>query len=279
MLIRPPTFQASKLLFIWLFTVTLACHANANTPPIEFSYTLLDTQAHNPNSFTQGWIKDGDTFFESSGRYSQSFIQRYPASNTRLENGSNNAHHIKTTTQTLDKKYFAEGLTLWGDTLYLLTWQAQTLLLLDKATLRIRHTLPYKGEGWGLTHNGDTLIMSNGTSTLFFRDPDTFAIERTITVKKRLRLNELEYINGIIWANSWYEDRIYAINSHNGCLLGTMDLSLLRARAVTPNDRNVLNGIAYDQDKKALWVTGKYWPSRYLISLPIHAVPSDPQCE
>ncbi len=243
----------------------------ANADPIELSYTLLDTQPHNPRSFTQGWIKDGNTFFESSGRYGHSFIQRYPASTTALSN-------TQVITQPLDKHYFAEGLTLWNNTLYLLTWKAQTLLVLDKKSLHIRRTLAYTGEGWGLTHNDHALIMSNGTSTLFFRDPHSFAIQRTITVKKDLQLNELEYINGIIWANNWQEDRIYAINSHNGCLLGSIDLSALRAHAVKPSPRNVLNGIAFDKENNGLWITGKYWPTRYLIRLPINTVPNHHSC-
>lgn len=235
---------------------------NSQTPKL--SYSIIETQTHNPNSFIQGWVKDGDTFFESSGHYGRSFIQRY--------------NHQSTTTAHLPKKYFAEGLTLLKQTLYMLTWKENTLLLLDKKSLQIIKRLPYKGEGWGLTHNGHELIMSNGSSTLLFRDPDTFAILRRLTLKRRLELNELEYNNGIIWANNWNEDTLYAINSLNGCLMGTMDLSPLRTHIKQASKAGVLNGIAYDKSRNALWITGKYWPLRFLISLPNITFQADKSC-
>lgn len=263
MLIQPfyilKTTAYTWLLFLIISTASLASRAT----PAEFTYRVLDTKPHNPNSFIQGWIKDGDTFFESSGRYQRSFIQRYTPE--------------KTVTEPLPKHYFAEGLTLWNNTLYVLTWKEQTLLVIDKDSLHITQRIPYQGEGWGLTHNNHAFIMSNGTSTLFFRDLHDFSITHKITVKKTLQLNELEYINGIIWANNWREDRIYAINSVNGCLIGSLDLSALRARTI-PKPHHVLNGIAYDKTSNALWVTGKYWPTRYLISLPITTLPKDHTC-
>jgi glutamine cyclotransferase len=237
--------------------------ANATIIPA-LKVQILDTQPHNTNSFTQGWIKDGDYFFESSGHYRRSFIQRY--------------NHQSTTTVNLPGKYFAEGLTLIDDTLYLLTWKAGTLLLLDKTSLKIKQRIAYKGEGWGLTHDGKALIMSNGSPELLFRDPHDFSITRRITVKLPLQLNELEYVNGVIWANNWKEDRLYAINSHNGCLLGTMDLSSLRTQIKHTAKADVLNGIAYDATHNALWVTGKYWPKRYLINLPTITSTADKSC-
>lgn len=216
--------------------------------------TILETKDHNPNSFTQGWVQDEDTFYESSGLYGQSFINRY--------------NHNSKTVSYLPYRYFAEGLTLLNDTLYLLTWKEETLLLIDKHTLKITNTLPYKGEGWGLTHNDQQLIMSNGSSTLFFRNPKDFTITQRLEIQHLDNINELEYIEGIIWANCWNDDHIYAINPRLSCVVGKIDLFSLRAKTLTPNNSNVLNGLAYDKAKNGLWVTGKRWPKRYLIALP-----------
>lgn len=242
--------------------------ANATDTATSYNVEVLDTQVHNPNSFTQGWIKHQDNFYESSGHYGRSFIQRY-----KIHGNENTA-----TTAPIPKRYFAEGLTLFNDTLYLLTWKEETLLLLDKDSLQIKQTLPYQGEGWGLTHNNKQLIMSNGSNTLFFREPTQFTITHQITVNRPLRLNELEYVDGIIWANSWYDDRLYAIHSHNGCIVGSLDLAQIREQTFTPNNRNVLNGIAYDKTRHGLWITGKYWPKRYLIRLPSIAITNHSAC-
>jgi glutaminyl-peptide cyclotransferase len=219
---------------------------------------IKQTQKHNEKSFTQGWIKDGDVFYESSGLYGRSFVQRYSKNNI--------------TTANLPRRYFAEGLTLFNNKIYLLTWKEETLLILDKNTLKITDTLAYSGEGWGLTHNHSQLIMSNGSANLLFRHATDFTIARRISVSLPLQLNELEYVDGIIWANDWGKDDIYAINSKNGCLLAKMNLSQLRKNTVKPDNRNVLNGIAYDTLEKGIWITGKYWPTRYLIEYPSNEI-------
>ncbi len=228
------------------------------------TYELVETQPHDANSFTQGWVKEGNVFYESSGLYGKSYIQKY----------SNNI----STTRQLSRQYFAEGLTLFNETLYLLTWKEQTLFQINKDTLAIEKSHTYKGEGWGLTHNHQRLIMSNGTAVLLFRDPDDFSVTHQIDIiqanqnyqhmppiPSNLQLNELEYVNGVIWANNWNDDILYAINSESGCLLARINLVDLRQQTVTPNPSNVLNGIAYDNATDGLWVTGKYWPKRYLI--------------
>jgi glutamine cyclotransferase len=231
-----------------------AANTYTNIPPLAISAIVTQTQPHNANTFTQGWIKEGDVFYESSGLYGRSFLQRYQTNSTATAN--------------LPAHYFAEGLTLFNDRLYLLTWKAETLLVLNKDTLAIENSLSYKGQGWGLTHNGSQFIMSNGSSHLLFRDPNDFSIQKRIIVKQPLQLNELEYVDGIIWANDWNKDSIYGISSHNGCILATIDLSNIRQQAVTPNPSNILNGIAYDSQAHGLWITGKYWSTRYLIDYP-----------
>ena len=239
-------------------TLLIALYINSMTAIADnipsLSYQLLDTVPHNPDSFTQGWIKDGETFYESSGLYQRSFIQRYDNKQVK--------------TRYLPKQYFAEGLTLFNNALYLLTWKEETLFIVDKDTLAITQTLKYQGEGWGLTHDQQHLIMSNGSSTLFFRAPDTLTILKTIEIKGLSAINELEYVDGIIWANSLNNDHIFAIHAHSGCIVGKVNLSPLKQNAGASSSRQVLNGIAYDTIKGGLWITGKLWPQRYLISLP-----------
>jgi glutaminyl-peptide cyclotransferase len=217
------------------------------------NYQIIHTETHNANSFIQGWDIDNGIFYESSGLYGKSFVQRYQQS-------AQNTLHIPS-------RYFAEGLTIVNNQLYLLTWKENTLFTIDPISWRITGQLSYAGEGWGLTHNHQGFIMSNGTPTLFFRDFTDFSVFRTLTVRQALRLNELEYVSGVIWANSWYDDNLYAIHSQTGCILGKVDLSALRRQTVTPDASNILNGIAYDADTNGFWVTGKYWPKRYLLQL------------
>ena len=248
----------SQTAYILLMALWHPAYANAKSSAISHTpsdYQILATAKHNPASFTQGWVKEGDTFYESSGLYGRSFISRY---DTHAE-----------VTFNLPRQYFAEGLTLLGNTLYLLTWKKGKLLLIDKRSLDITQEINYQGEGWGLTHNGQQLIMSNGSNELLFRHRQTFAIEKRLTVTGLKAINELEYVNGIIWANEWNDDHIYGIHSETGCVLKKIDLSALRQQTVrTPKSDNIVNGIAFDKVRNGLWVTGKFWPKRYLIALP-----------
>jgi glutamine cyclotransferase len=168
-------------------------------------------------------------------------------------------------------KYFGEGLTNWGSTLIQLTWQSHIALVYDRATFHLLRTLPYPGEGWGLTQDGTHLILSDGTPTLRFLDPETFHEVRSITVKDHgvpvKELNELEYIHGEIWANIWYADRIARISPATGKVLGWIDLKGLLPAAEHPNPGAVLNGIAYDAQHDRLFVTGKLWPKIFEIKV------------
>jgi len=238
--------------------------AKAPTPNIPTApYQLIDSAAHSSSTFTQGLVKEGDILYESSGLYQRSYISRH--------------HKNSTTTVHLPQQYFAEGLTLFKEQLFLITWKEETLFIIDKNTLKTIKTLSYKGEGWGLTHNHEELIMSNGSSSLFFRDPETFSITKVVNIKGLNFINELEFVNGIIWANSLNDDHIYAINPNVGCIIIAIDLSSLRQQTVPIKPETVLNGIAYDRQNNGLWVTGKFWPKRYLIALPNTDVNHD-QC-
>lgn len=221
-------------------------------------YRVLETADHDPSFFTQGFELRNELVYESSGLYGKSKVRKYRAENNR------SLAEIK-----IADSYFAEGLTLLKDTLYLLTWQQNTLLLLDPVNLNKRGEIKYRGEGWGLANNGKHLIMSNGSDTIFFRNATTFEIEREIKVSWKQqsisRINELEFAGGYLWANVFQQPIILKINPSNGNVVAIYDLQKLAKLHTNGRDERVLNGIAYDKNKKGFWVTGKLWPKRYLI--------------
>jgi glutamine cyclotransferase len=171
----------------------------------------------------------------------------------------------------LPDEYFGEGITLFGDRIYQLTWQSNTAFVYDKQSFRFLGRFSYPTEGWGLTHDGRRLIMSDGSATLFFRDPETFAETGRIDVFDEngpvTRLNELEYVRGEIWANVWQTDRVARIAPETGQVLGWIDLSGLLQPEDLAQSVDVLNGIAYDPQGDRLFVTGKLWPKLFEIRL------------
>jgi glutamine cyclotransferase len=168
----------------------------------------------------------------------------------------------------LDASVFAEGITIFGERIYQLTWQNHKLFIYDAETFTLIETVPYDGEGWGLTHDDTHLILSDGTARIRFLDPETLAVAREITAlddgEPVDRLNELEYVRDEIWANIWYKNRIVRISPRDGAVLGYIDLSSLVRRS-RKNDEDVLNGIAYDAASQRLFVTGKNWSTLYEI--------------
>lgn len=222
-------------------------------------FTTVEERERAADRFTQGLFFDGERWWESSGLYRRSWLAQYtdPAANPLRR-------------KWLAENRFAEGLTVLDDKLYLLTYKAGELQVYsapDLKPLGLRH---YAGEGWGLTSDGEHLIMSNGSNELTFRDVDTFAIERRLKVhgggEEWQRLNELEYVNGLIWANIWQDTRVIAIDPQSGEVRGLVDLAPLvpQSSGVRQADA-VANGIAWDEARNGLWVTGKYWPKLYLI--------------
>jgi glutamine cyclotransferase len=170
----------------------------------------------------------------------------------------------------IDEKYFGEGITILDGKLYQLTWKSGLAFVYDLDSFNVRQTFRYPTEGWGLTHDGEQLILSDGSATLRFLDPATFATVREIAVhdgdKPVDRLNELEYVDGEIWSNVWYDDRIARISPQDGTVLGWIDLAPLYPQSARGGDA-VLNGIAYDRDAKRLFVTGKNWPQLFEIEV------------
>ena len=221
-------------------------------------YTIIHTYPHDPHAFTQGLIYLDGHLYESAGEYGQSSLRMVDLETGRILQQ-----------QPVPSKYFAEGLAPWGSTLVQLTWQEHTAFVYDRFSFRLLRTLSYPGEGWGLTSDGKSLILSDGTPDLRFLDPATFRELRRVTVKDHGQpvkyLNELEVVHGEIYANVWHTDRIARISPRTGAVLGWIDLSGLLPANLRSSPEAVLNGIAYDAAHNRLFVTGKLWPRLYEI--------------
>lgn len=257
-----PRFRSTHIDMRWwwiLFGLALWVRSSqALGDAVELHYEVIATKEHDRRIFTQGLVLKGKVLTESSGLYGKSFLIQYDVETGAVERRID-----------LPRRYFAEGITEFNGLFYLLTWQAGRALVLDAQSLRQVATQPFTGEGWGLTHNGQHLIMSNGSDTLSLRNAADFSVVDTLQVKDGDRpvhqLNELEFAENLIWANVWQEPVILAIDPQTGAVKGTADLSELVRPNNTHPGQSVLNGIAYDPDQRAFWITGKWWPKRYLV--------------
>lgn len=224
------------------------------------SYRVIHSYPHDAQAFTQGLIYLDGHLYESTGLEGKSSLREED-----LETGRILQFHD------VSSKYFAEGLTDWGNTLIQLTWQSHVAFVYDRSTFRFIRSFTYDGEGWGLTHDAKSLILSDGSATLKFFDPATFRQTRSIEVKDHgkpvTQLNELEYIHGEIYANIWHADRIARISPATGAVLGWIDLSNLLPAGEHSTAEAVLNGIAYDAAHDRLFVTGKLWPKIFEIQV------------
>jgi glutamine cyclotransferase len=231
--------------------------------PLAFAadtYKIIHTYPHDPDAFTQGLIFIDGQLYESTGLNGHSTLRM-----DDLETGKV-LQHIDVPAQ-----YFAEGLTNWHSNLVQLTWKAHTAFVYDRFSFRLLKTLHYDGEGWGLTQDGKNLILSDGSATLRFLNPETFQVVRRINVTDQgqpvKELNELEYIHGQIYANVWYSNKIARISPQTGKVLGWIDLSDLVSSLGLQNQDAVLNGIAYDAQHDRLFITGKLWPKLFEIKV------------
>ena len=224
------------------------------------SCRIVREYPHDPQGFTQGLIFADGQLYESTGLEGRSSLRMVD-----LDSG----HLLQR--QDVPSPYFAEGLTNWGSTLIQLTWKSHIAFVYDRFSFRQLRTLRYSGEGWGLTQDGKHLILSDGSDTLRFLNPETFQEVRRITVtdagKPVRQLNELEYIHGEIYANVWFSNKIARISPRTGRVLGWIDLSTVVSRAGVRNTDAVLNGIAYDAQHDRLFVTGKLWPKLFEIKV------------
>ncbi len=238
----------------------LAAAGGAGAAPVSLDYTVVGAFPHRVRAFTQGLVVHDGALVESSGRYRQSSVAILD-----LESGEVRRERA------LADNLFGEGLALAGDRLYQLTWRAGKALLYDAATLEPAGTMSYSGEGWGLTHDGRHLIMSDGSAELSFRDPADFSEVRRVTVtdgaRPVKRLNELEWVEGRVYANVYLTSRVVVINPQDGVVQAELDLTPLFRKARDQVQAGVANGIAWDSKARRLFITGKNWPAIYEIKV------------
>lgn len=245
-----------------MFVLALAAAATAADPaPIErCGYRIVQSYPHDASSFTQGLFWEDGNLYEATGQYGRSRVARLD-----LKTG-------KALAQTkLPSDQFGEGITRWKDQIVGVTWQNGVGHRWSIKDLKPLDNFTYDGEGWGVTMVGDSLVLSDGSPQLRFFDPATMKEQRRVTVRFGARplamLNELETIDGEVWANVWLSDLIVRIDPASGAIKSYIDLSGLKADAGATGGDAVLNGIAWDARKKRLFVTGKYWPKLYEIAL------------
>lgn len=241
------------LLFL-LLSGTLSLSAETD------SYRVVHAYPHDAQAFTQGLVFADGQLYESTGLNGRSSLRM-----DDLTTGS------VLQRLSVPSQYFAEGLTDWGSTLIQLTWKAHTAFVYDRFSFRLLRTFQFSGEGWGLTQDGKHLILSDGSSTLRFLNPETFVEVRRIAVTDHgapvKELNELEYVHGEIYANIWYSNKIARISPETGRVLGWIDLSGILPASELQDPGAVLNGIAYDARHDRLFVTGKLWPKLFEIQV------------
>ena len=232
-----------------------------------FGYEVVERIPQPRENFVQGLqIVDG-TLYVGTGLYSESRLLAYdfPAMNLKKE-------------LALPDELFGEGITVLDDRIYQLTWRSGLLLEYDARSFERVNTHRITTQGWGITHNGSQLIYSDGSHQLYFLDPSDMSLQRTLAVslgsRPLPRLNELEWINGEIWANVWQSNQVVRINPENGQVVGIVDLRGLLDPAERQQDTDVLNGIAWDANNNALWVTGKRWPWLYQLRLRAFPAPT-----
>ncbi|MBI4334392.1 MAG: glutaminyl-peptide cyclotransferase [Chloroflexi bacterium] len=243
-----------------------ASPAPATPPPTTpgtlpvYTYRVVGTYPHDPAAFTQGLVFDGESLYESTGLLGRSSVRQVD-----LDTGN------VLRRRELPASAWGEGLAIYRDRIIQLTWQSNLGFVYDRNTFELLWTFNYPWEGWGLTHDGQRLILSDGTATLHFLDPMTFIetgrVEVTDASGPVNRLNELEYINGEVYANVWQTDYIVRIAPDTGKVTGRIDLTGLLDRATLRGPVDVLNGIAYDPRQDRLFVTGKLWPYLFEIKL------------
>ncbi len=241
-------------------TATTAPQPTPDTTPL-YSYRVIKTYPHDSAAFTQGLIIEDDIMIEGTGLWGRSSLREVDWDTGEV------LKYLP-----LDDQYFGEGLTVIDDRIIQITWKSNTGFVYDLDSFELIETFHYPTEGWGITHDGERLIVSDGTATVYFWDPETLEeigrIPITFEGEPVTQLNELEYVNGEIWANIWQTDRIARISPESGDVLGWIDLSGLLPPEDQVDDINaVLNGIAYDDENGRLFVTGKLWPTMFEIEL------------
>lgn len=269
-------YGVMKKVIVWASFIALAACGDdkpAETeivPPIPapaaIGYTVVKMYPHDTTSYTQGLEWHDNNLYEGSGDPEEKGMSKL--AKVDLATGKD-IRKIGLTSE-----FFGEGITLMNGKIFQLTWQQHKVFVYDAASFKKLKEFPWPFEGWGLTHNDSSLIVSTGGSNLYFVDPETFAVQRTVGVSDNNgyvdSINELEYVEGSVYANVYGRDYIIKINPSTGIVEGRIDLSGILAKngvAYTPPPGYVLNGIAYDKDKKSFYITGKRWPALFEIKL------------
>ncbi|MFH1031581.1 MAG: glutaminyl-peptide cyclotransferase [Chloroflexota bacterium] len=257
--------RLSVFFILLLITVTSTSCTSEQVPPptfqpvVTYTYKVINTYPHNRTAFTQGLVFENGVLYESTGLYGKSSLRK-----VSLETGK--VLQIRQ----LFEYYFGEGITIYKNKIILLTWESHVGFIYDKDRFDLLGDFSYPGEGWGITYDGESLIMSDGTSTLRFLNPETLEATGSVQVRENgapvTQINELEYIEGKIYANIWQTDKIAIIEPEDGRVTGWIDLSGLLPQSAQES-ANVLNGIAYDAKAHRLFVTGKFWPLLFEIEL------------
>ena len=231
----------------------------SDVKPRIYNYKVVHSFPHDPDAFTQGLVYDKGVFYEGTGQEAGSSLRE-----VELETGKVVRQH------NLESSLFGEGITLYRDRIYQVSWRNKVGFVYEKSTFNVLNKIYYQTEGWGLATINDNIVMSDGTNVLYFFEPEMFTVVSRIEVyddeKKVDQLNELEYIEGEIWANIWQTDRIARIDPVNGKVNSYIDLASIFPEAKRrESGADVLNGIAYDAVNKRIFVTGKRWPKLYEI--------------
>jgi len=255
---------AATLIILFSLAAYIVLHdETADNEVLNYEYTVTNAYPHDINAFTEGLVYENGFLYEGTGLYGNSTLRK-----VELETGE--AIQL----YSMSPDFFGEGITIFDDKIIQLTWLENTGFVYEKDNFELLKNFSYPSEGWGITTDGENLIMSDGTATLHFLNPETFQEIGTVEVHDAsgpvTMLNELEYVKGDIYANVFEQKRIAIININNGQIKGWVDMNGLR----DPDDfdlNNVLNGIAYDSDGDRLFVTGKRWTQLFEIKL----VPAD----
>jgi len=234
--------------------------AETAAAPVNYGYQIVNIYPHDSAAFTQGLVFIDGKIYEGTGQEGHSSLRE-----VELQSG----HILKKVD--LPEPYFGEGIALLNGKIYQLTWQHQVGFIYDAKSFEQVGKFNYSGEGWGLTTDGHSLILSDGSNRIRFLDPDSFKVTKTIAVLDGQipvnELNELEYVNGEIYANIWHDEHIVTIDPQTGRVTGRIDLTGLLPPGDVQDEEAVLNGIAYDEPGKRLFVTGKLWPRLFEIKL------------
>ncbi|MEC7756372.1 MAG: glutaminyl-peptide cyclotransferase [Candidatus Thermoplasmatota archaeon] len=254
--------RALASVLIMIISFTSGSFANSSSEnldnAVESSIVVVDTIAHDSNSFTQGLEYYNGTLLESSGLYGSSSIRQVNPANGEI---------IRSLP--INESLFAEGITVKGDSIIMLTWKEELALEIDIEDFRIIGNYTYQGEGWGICFNGDHFVTSNGSSVLSYRDQQTFETNYSVNItwdgELVQNLNELECVNDKIYANIWMQDTIIVINSTTGMVEMFASAKTLSENHEGPLNE-VLNGIALDHNRDGFWITGKNWSEMYLVN-------------